>query len=264
MTAGSAAPTKAATAKAALSSSFVLALALVLTSSYGFAQSEKSARPAAGKSAPIVITSKSLTADNKKHTALFSGSVKTVKGDATLYCDEMLVYYTSTEENNRKPAKIDADGKASERQKIKQIDALGNVKLVKENQTVTSQKAVYFADEDKVVFTGNPVARDGRNVVTGSKMTYYLSDDRSIVENSHVILVEEEKENKAVPERKYAPAVNDAPIIKDAPTKTDAPAVLDAPNVKDTSSAKDAPIVSDAPAVKNSGDSKVAGPQRGF
>jgi lipopolysaccharide export system protein LptA len=159
------------------------------------------------KNVPIVITSKVLTTDNKKHTALFTGAVKTVKGEVTLYCDEMLVYYTSPEENNRRPVKTDAGDKSSGSGKIKQIDANGSVKLVKENQTVTSKKAVYFADEDKVIFTGNPVAKDGKNVVTGTKMTYYMSDDRSIVENSRVLLIEEEKENKTKPEGKAAPNV---------------------------------------------------------
>jgi len=53
---------------------------------------------------------------------------------------------------------------------------------------ITADKAVYYADEAKVVFSGNPRAMDGENVVTGSVMTYFIDEDRSIVENSKVYL----------------------------------------------------------------------------
>jgi lipopolysaccharide export system protein LptA len=62
------------------------------------------------------------------------------------------------------------------------------VKLYKDTKLITSEKAVYFADEDKVVFTGEPRATDGDNVVTGTTMTYFIGADRSYVEHSKVFL----------------------------------------------------------------------------
>jgi lipopolysaccharide export system protein LptA len=44
------------------------------------------------------------------------------------------------------------------------------------------------ADEDKVIFTGEPRAVDGENVVTGTKMKFFIKEDRSYVENSKVFL----------------------------------------------------------------------------
>lgn len=124
---------------------------------------------------PTVITSETLTTDSKAHTALFEKNVVAKKGDMTLYADKMLVYYS--------------DEKGSSN--IKRIDAEGNVKLVKGDRVVTSKFAVYFADpEEHVIFTGDPRATQGENVVTGTKMTYFMKDDRSIVENSKVLLVE--------------------------------------------------------------------------
>ncbi len=39
-----------------------------------------------------------------------------------------------------------------------------------------------------MIFTGEPRAVDGENVVTGSVMTYYIGEDRSFVEKSKVFL----------------------------------------------------------------------------
>ena len=122
---------------------------------------------------PVVITSQTLIADNKAKTALFEGSVIAKKGDMTLYADKMLVYY--------------AEEKGSSN--IKKIEAEGNIKLIKEKRVITSRFATYFAEpEEKVIFTGEPVAAEGENVVKGTKMIYFIKEDRSIVENSKVFL----------------------------------------------------------------------------
>lgn len=119
---------------------------------------------------PIVVTSETLTADNNAHTALFERNVVAKTTDMTIYADTMLVYYR---ENSGDVTKIESSG---------------NVRVLRNTRIITSQKAVYHADEDKVIFTGDPRAVDGENVVTGTKMTYFISDDRSFVENSKVFL----------------------------------------------------------------------------
>jgi lipopolysaccharide export system protein LptA len=119
---------------------------------------------------PITVTSETLTADNKAHTALFEKNVVAKTTDMTIHADWMLVYYQEQGGD------------------VTKIEAKGNVRVYREAKVITSKEAVYFADEEKVVFTGDPRAVDGENVVTGSKITYYTKDDRSLVENSRVIL----------------------------------------------------------------------------
>jgi len=119
---------------------------------------------------PITITSEMLTADNNAHTALFERSVVARTTDMTLFADRMLVSYD----------KDSGD--------IKTIDAEGNIKLLKGTRVIISQKANYYADGDKVIFTGEPRATDGENVVTGTKITYLLNEDRYLVEDSKVFL----------------------------------------------------------------------------
>lgn len=148
----------------------ILILIIILSNALCLASSDTQTTEEKKLKGPIVITSETLSADNKARTALFKGSVVAKAKEMTIYSDEMLVYYAETTGN------------------IKQIDAGGNVKLLKDDLIVTSAKASYFADEEKVIFDGEPKAVTKNNVVTGSKITYFFKDDRSIVENSRVLL----------------------------------------------------------------------------
>ena len=119
---------------------------------------------------PINITSETLTADNKAHTALFEKNVVAKTTDLTIYSDKMLVYYKE-------------DGGT-----VTKIESTGNVKVLRESRIITSKSAIYYADEEKVIFTGEPRAMDGENVVSGTKITYFMNNDRFQVENSNVTL----------------------------------------------------------------------------
>ncbi|HYA31224.1 MAG TPA: LptA/OstA family protein [Thermodesulfovibrionales bacterium] len=147
---------------------FLLALIVLGAASLPGSPSSCAERPMESKG-PVVITSSTLNADNKAHTALFEGSVVAKTESMTLYSDRMLVY-------------------SSEEGKVTKMEASGHVKLIKGEKIITSDEAVYFADEDKAVFTGQPKAVEGGTMVIGTKMTYLLSEDRSMVENGRVFL----------------------------------------------------------------------------
>lgn len=123
----------------------------------------------AEKKGPITITSSTLNADNKAHTALFEGSVIAKTETMTISSDKMLVFY-------------------AEGGKITKIEVGGHVKLIKGERVITSDAATYLADEDKVIFTGQPKAVEGNSIVTGTRMIYLVKEDRSIVENSKVFI----------------------------------------------------------------------------
>jgi len=138
---------------------------VLLLSSYGFAaEQEKRIK------GPVIITSEMLKADNKARTALFERSVVARSTDITIYADKMLVHYEEGSGN------------------VTQIDAEGKVKVTKETRVITSREAVYYAADEKIIFTGDPRAVEGENVVTGKKMTYLMNDDLFLVEDSKVFL----------------------------------------------------------------------------
>jgi len=119
---------------------------------------------------PIVITSQTLTAESNNKTAVFEGSVVATKEDLTIYSDKMTVFYDNSES------------------KIRKIYAVGNVKVHKNERVIFSDEATYMEDEKKIIFTGNPRAVEGENVVSGTQITFYLEDERAYVEGSRVIL----------------------------------------------------------------------------
>lgn len=131
-----------------------------------------------GKGEPIVITSQNLINDNKAKTATFDGNVVAKRGEVTLYSNKLIVYYEDEQKGGS----------------IRMIEALGNVRLVKADRIITSHKAVYYPEpEEKVVFTGEPRVTEGKNLVTGEKITYFIKDDKALVEKSKVYLQERKK-----------------------------------------------------------------------
>jgi lipopolysaccharide export system protein LptA len=122
-----------------------------------------------GTKGPVTITSSTLTADNKTRTALFEGSVTAKAEDTTMHADRMLVHYT-------------------EEGKVTRIEATGHVRLVKGERVITSDEATFLADEEKVIFTGQPKAVEGSTMVTGTRMIYLMKEDRSLVEQSRVFM----------------------------------------------------------------------------
>jgi lipopolysaccharide export system protein LptA len=125
---------------------------------------------------PITITSQRLTADNQAGTGLFEISVVARTPDMTIYTDKMLVSYEKKTGN------------------VTRIDATGKVKFIKEDRVITSQEATYYADGEKVIFMGEPRAVQGENVVTGSRMTYFMNEDRFFVEGSKVFLTKKKEQ----------------------------------------------------------------------
>lgn len=128
-----------------------------------------------GAKGPVVITSLTMMADNKANTALFEGSVIASSDNARFFSDKMLVFY-------------DQAGK------VTKIEADGRVKLLSGERVITSEAAVYFANEEKLIFTGQPKAIEGGSIVSGTKMIYMMREDRYKVENSKVFI--EEKKGK--------------------------------------------------------------------
>ncbi|MBI5632040.1 MAG: hypothetical protein HZA15_00945 [Nitrospirae bacterium] len=127
---------------------------------------------------PVTITSETLTADNQAHTALFEKNVIAKTTDITMHADWMMVHYT------------DPGGD------ITRIESKGNVKVHKEDKLLTSQEATYYADPpERIVFTGNPRALDGQNIVSGTKITYFVDEDRSFVEGSSKVIMKNRQDN---------------------------------------------------------------------
>ena len=122
----------------------------------------------------IVVNSDSLEVDNKRKVVTFSGNVNASREDFTIHCEEMSLYYYDTGE---------AQSGADPEMKIDRIVAVGKVKISRaDGGSATADKAVYYQKDEKVVLTGKPVVKQGKDLVQGAKITLFLKENRSIIE----------------------------------------------------------------------------------
>lgn len=129
------------------------------------------AQPPMTKRGPVLITSDTLIAESSR--AVFEGNVVAKTDDITLKAQKMFVYYT-------------------EGNKVQKIEAEGEVRFIRGEKVITSEKGTYLADEEKIILTGEPKAVERENIVTGSRIIYLIKENRSIIENSRVLLKRQE------------------------------------------------------------------------
>lgn len=116
------------------------------------------AAPAAKKE-KVNITADNMEVFDKDNKVLFTGNVKAVKGQTTLYTDRMEVF-TAKEKQ--------PDG--SEKTRVRRLIAVGNVRIVKPNVTITGDHADMDVKKDIVVVTGNVVVKKPTATIRGDKM----------------------------------------------------------------------------------------------
>ncbi len=113
------------------------------------------------------------------------------KEDMTIMSDHAEVTFASKEtptENNKPLTGLLSPQSQTGDNEITLIHATGNVVMKQGDKQVHSKEAFYYQKEDKVVLLGEPTALEKDYRVTGTKMTIFLHENRSIVEGSKVII----------------------------------------------------------------------------
>jgi lipopolysaccharide export system protein LptA len=107
---------------------------------------------------------------------VFTGNVNATRDDFTIKCEKMVLHYDELPDEK-------AAGKLEIR--IDRIVATGQVKITRASGGVaTSEKAIYYERDEKIVLTGKPVVKQENDFVEGSKITLFLKEQRSMVEGS--------------------------------------------------------------------------------
>jgi lipopolysaccharide export system protein LptA len=177
---------------AALAVALLLATPLeaqTLTNSFGgLSQSSKD---------PIDIESDVLVVHDQQKYATFKGSVKAVQGTTTLRADQLDVHYVGGGDKlaigkgtaEALPAKATGDNASaaaadSTEAKITKIEAKGNVIINSDqDQTTTSDWALYDVPAQMVTVGGNVVLTQGQNVLKGDRLVIDLKTGESRFEN---------------------------------------------------------------------------------
>ena len=112
---------------------------------------------------PISIKSNELVTDSKGKTATFIGKVLAKQDDISIYADKLVVYYSE------KGGEVD------------KVEVFGNVRIVQQNRIGTAGHAVYQNKEGKISLYDNPKVIQGKDVVSGKVITYFIAEEKSVV-----------------------------------------------------------------------------------
>ena len=140
---------------------------------------------------PLSITSERMTVKNNENTALFDENVVIIKGDLTITADHVEVLLR----NN--PSQV-LPSEALDSEMISQLRAWGNVKIHDQTRQAHAHEAVYNQKDETLILTGNPVLLEKDYRVTGTKITFYLKDNRSTVESSKILIYPQDPDHSSM------------------------------------------------------------------
>jgi lipopolysaccharide export system protein LptA len=120
----------------------------------------------------IDINSNYMEMIDAKKMIIFTGDVVAKRGDVTLYTEKLDVYYQENPDTRKK--------------EMDYMIATGNVKVIQNEKTAIGEMARYSKKEDMIVLEGKPaiIIEKGENQVTGSKITFYLKENKSFIEGN--------------------------------------------------------------------------------
>lgn len=118
----------------------------------------------ADKKEAIIITSDRMELDRKKNTISYKGNVVAVRGDVTMKSETLTAIYDSGMVH------------------LKEVVAEGKVQVTQGDRVATGVKAVFNSEDYTISLLGNPLVRQGKNQISGSRIILFINEDRVVVE----------------------------------------------------------------------------------
>lgn len=129
--------------------------------------------------------------NNLEHQAIFEGDVEMTQGDLSIRAKHAEVVFASKDAPSGKEESttgmLSPQSEFSDNE-ITLIHATGDVVLQHDGKEARSKEAFYYQKEEKVILLGEPVAWEKNYRVTGTKMTIFLHENRSLIEGSNVVI----------------------------------------------------------------------------
>lgn len=119
---------------------------------------------AASKNEPIFISSDRMEVDHKKNTITYKGRVVALQGDMTMRSEVLTAHYDP------------------EMKGVREVIAEGKVHVTQGDRVATGSKAVFDGKQRIITLTGDPVVRQGNSQISGSRITFFMEQDRAVVE----------------------------------------------------------------------------------
>ena len=124
------------------------------------------------KKDPIYITSDWMEVDQTKNTITYKGRVVMVQADMTMRSETLVAHYDP------------------EMKRMSQIVAEGKVNTTQGDRVAIGEKAVFDETAKTVTLTGNPVMRQGNSQVSGTRVIYFMEQDRAVAEGDGKVRVQ--------------------------------------------------------------------------
>jgi lipopolysaccharide export system protein LptA len=132
------------------------------------------------KKGPIDITGDSMDVKDPEHLVVWKGRVEALQNGDRLRTDLLNIYYKAAPKAAGAPKAAATPG--ADFGSIDHMEAIGNVYLVRPTEVIRGDRAVYSADNQTVVVTGDVVLTQGENVGRGSRLTIDLNTNHSTLE----------------------------------------------------------------------------------
>lgn len=171
----------------------VLAIATAQAQGQGQGQAQQNKGPpnalqgfSQNRDEPVHIESNTLEVRDKDKVATFSGDVRVKQGDTAMRSRDLVVFYEqeggASSSSGGKPMQAAAAGPGGS-QKIKRLEARGDVVVTQKDQTATGETGIFDMKTNTVTLTGNVVMTQGKNVLRGDKLMVDLTTGVSRVES---------------------------------------------------------------------------------
>lgn len=123
---------------------------------------------------PITVEANHMTSVEKESSVIFTGDVDARQANVRIRTDKMIVYYTQK-------AKEETETETEAKQKVEKMVCNGNVQITRDDWLGTSRDMVYLSGEQQFILIGDAKAWQGKNMVSGDKIIYYIDEGRSEV-----------------------------------------------------------------------------------
>jgi lipopolysaccharide export system protein LptA len=130
---------------------------------------------------PINIEASTLEVHDKTKLATFRGKVHVKQGDTELRCNALVVHYE--EDRGGGTSGSQSALPASEGQRIRLLEANGNVVVTQKDQIATGDAGVFDMRKNLITLRGNVVVSQGRNVVRGDRLIVDMTTAVSRIES---------------------------------------------------------------------------------
>lgn len=130
---------------------------------------------------PVRIEADVLEVLDDQGTAVFTGKVVAQQGDTTLNTTKLTVFYEggAMAKQANEASGDAASGGPAQSQRIKRLEAEGQVVVTTKDQRATGDKAIFRMEDNSVTLTGDVVLSQGKNVLRGTELIVDLDTGRS-------------------------------------------------------------------------------------